>query len=150
MAEIISQHGGYKNLKSFQMAEIVYDFTFHFCKQFVPSLKQRDQMEGAARGGKQNIAEGSQTSGASKQSELRLVQVARASQEELLNDYKDFIRTKNLNLWNKNDDRIIAIRKLVYVTNKSYETYKSYLSNPESATNCALCIINQANYLLDQ
>ncbi len=150
MSQLIPKHGGYENLKSFQMAEIVFDLTFEFCRKYIPSFKMKDQIEGAARGGKQNIAEGSNTSGTSKQSELRLVNVARASLEELLNDFKDFLRTSHLPLWLKDDPRVLDIRKLVYVPNKSYTTYLSYLSAPESAANCLICLVNQANYLLDQ
>jgi restriction system protein len=148
---LISPHGGYKDLKSFQMSEIVFDFTFEFCNLYI-DLKSRtkDQMEQAARSGKQNISEGSQTSGTSKQSELRLVDVARASLEELLNDYKDFLRTNKLSLWSKDDVRAVEIRKLAYKSYRSYATYEPYLSNSESAANCALCLINQTNYLLDQ
>ena len=144
MTDLITKHGGYENLKSFQMSEIVFDLTFEFCNRYIRSLKQREQMEGAARGGKQNIAEGSSTSGTSKQSELRLVEVARASLEELKNDYKDFLRTRNLDIWDKNDQRTLEIRKLGYMSNRAYITYKPYLYNPESAANCLLCLINQA------
>src|SRR3989344_2157193 len=150
MTNIIAKHGGYENLKSFQTSEIIFDLTYEFCNRYIKSLKQRDQMEGAARGGKQNIAEGSSTSGTSKQSELRLVEVARASLEELKNDYKDFLRTRQLPLWTKNDPQALEIRQLGYVSNRSSATYKSYLDNPESAANCLLCLLNQACYLLDQ
>jgi restriction system protein len=150
MDNFISKHGGYEDLKSYQMAEIVYDYNAEFCKLYVPSLKQSDQMEGAARGGKQNIAEGSQTSGSSKQSELRLVQVARASQEELLIDYKDFLRKNGLPLWDKDDERSKVIRKLAYEPNRSYRTYMTYMQNPEAAANCAICLIKQTTYLLDR
>lgn len=150
MTQIIAKHGGYKTLLSFQTAEIIYDLTFDFCDRYVKSLKQREQMEGAARGGKQNIAEGSQTSGTSKQSELRLIQVARASLEELKNDYMDFLRTRGFVIWTKEDKRAVEIRKLSYKSNRAYTTYKSYMAEPETAANCLLCLINQACYLLDQ
>ncbi len=150
MANIIAPHGGYKNLKSFQMSEIVFDLTFEFCNRYITSFKLREQIEGAARSGKQNISEGSQTSGTSKKSELRLVDVARASLEELKLDYEDFLRTKKLNQWTKDDDRSVEIRKLAYRTDRTYKTYMTYMSEPEPAANCLLCLINQANYLLDQ
>jgi len=147
----LPKHGGYKALKSFQMSEIVFDLTFVFVQRYVPATSRtRDQMEQAARSGKQNIAEGSQTSGTSKQSELRLVSVARASLEELLQDYQDFLRSNRLPQWGKDDKRALAIRALAHRSNKSYKTYMTYLSNAESAANCLLCVINQANYLLDQ
>ena len=147
---IIAKHGGYENLKSFQMAQIAYDLNFQFCEKYVPSHKMRDQMEGAGRGGAQNIGEGSRTSGTSKQSELRLVNVARASLDELKLDYEAFLRQRNLPMWDKNDSRILVIRKLAYEPNRTYKTYMTYMTGPESAANCVLCVINQANYLLDQ
>jgi len=151
MKKIIATHGGYKNLKSFQMSEITYDLTYEFVRLYVPkNSRTSDQMQQAVRSGKQNISEGSQTSGTSKQSELRLLDVARASLEELLVDYKDFLREKSLPIWGKDDPRVLEIRRLAYAPNKSYTIYKSYLSNPESAANCLLCVINQTNYLLDQ
>lgn len=150
MTNLIAKHGGYKNLKSFQNAEIVHDFTVEFCKRYVPSFKLAEQMEGAARGGKQNIGEGSQTSGTSRQSELRLVMVARASQEELLIDYMDFLRRNGLPQWGKDDSRAQAIRKLAYTTNRSYSSYRIYMTNKETAANCAICLIKQTTYLLDQ
>lgn len=150
MTNLISPHGGYRNLKSFQMAEIVYDLTFDFCARYIADFKLKAQIEGAARGGKQNIAEGSSTSGSSKQSELRLVQVARASQEELLNDFFDFLRTKGLERWGKDDARTQEIRNLAYQPDRSDRTYKTYMTHPEIAANCLLCLIHQTNYLLDQ
>ncbi len=82
--------------------------------------------------------------------ELKLIQVARGSQEELLQDYEDFLRQRNLVLWGKNDPKSQEIRSLSYRSDRSYSTYKTYLDNPEAAANCALCLIHQANYLLDQ
>ena len=160
MTNLISKHGGYKNLQSFQMAEIVFDLTSEFCslhidKSYKPNMsynpnRQADQMLQAARSGKQNIAEGSQTSGTSKQSELRLMDVARASLEELKNDYEDFLRAHKLCVWSQNDHRALVIRQLAYSTNRSYKTYMTHMSEPESAANCLLCLINQTNFLLDR
>lgn len=147
----IPKHGGYKNLKSFQMSEIIFDFTFDFCKKYIRyGSRSRDQMEQAARSGKQNIGEGSQASAISPKTEIKLVDVARASLEELKIDYQDFLRTNSLPIWNKEDSRTLAIRKLAYLPDKSYETYRTYMTEKEPAGNCALCLINQANYLLDQ
>ena len=109
-----------------------------------------DQMVQAARSGKQNIAEGSQASGTSKKTELKLVGVARASLEELLLDYEDYLRQHELALWSKQDQRAQEIRALAYRTNRSYKTYETYLRSAESASNCAISLIHQANYLLDQ
>ena len=150
MTELITKHGGYKKLKSFQNAEIVFDLTMIFCRQYIKSLKLREQIEGAARSGKQNIAEGSSTSGTSKQSEIRLIEVARASLEELLNDYKDYLRTNSLPIWEKDDPRALAIRQLAYAANRSSGIYDAYMTHPESAANCLLCLINQTSFLLDK
>lgn len=150
MTSFIPKHGGYRKLKSFQNAEIVYDFTVEFCRVYIKSFKLSEQMEGAARGGCQNISEGSQTSGTSKQSELRLVHVARASQEELLLDYQQFLRQRGLAHWGKDDLRAQEIRKLAYMSNRSYTTYKTYMKDAEAAANCAICLIKQTSYLLDQ
>lgn len=161
MTDLISKHGGYRDLKSFQMAEIVFDLTNEFCAKYIDKSyksnktyynpnRQADQMLQAVRSGKQNIAEASATSGTSKQSEIRLLDVARASFEELLQDYLDFLRQNNLAVWQKNDPRVLAIRKLAYVSNRTYKSYMSYMSNAEIAANCILCVINQANFLLDK
>jgi len=106
----------------------------------------------AARSGKQNIAEESQASGTSKKTELKLIGVARASLEELLIDYKDFLRCNKLPLWPKEHPEAQKIRKLVYLKNRFYMTYRTYIetSPPEVAANTVICLIHQANYLLDQ
>jgi four helix bundle suffix protein len=150
MTNLIAKHGGYKTLKSFQTSVIIYDLTVEFCRRYVQSHKMRDQLEGAARSGSQNIGEGSQTSGTSKLSELRLVDVARASLDELKLDMEAFLRQNNLEIWKKDDARPLEIRQLGYRTDRTYKTYMTYMSEPESAANCLLCLINQANFLLDQ
>jgi four helix bundle suffix protein len=150
---LIPPHGGYRELKSYQNAEIVYDATVVFCDRFVDRRSRtHDQMVQAARSGKQNIAEGSMASGTSKKTELKLVGVARASLEELLLDYQDFLRQRKLRLWGKNHPTAQAVRKLVYRTNRTYETYNPYIEEapPEVAANTLICLINQTNYLLDQ
>src|SRR6476660_442768 len=89
----IPPHGGYEGLKSFQMSQLVYDATIKFCDRFInPKSRTHDQMVQAARSGNKNIAEGSQVSGTSKKMEIKLMNVARASLEELLGDYHDFLR----------------------------------------------------------
>jgi restriction system protein len=151
-SKIFSSHGGYRDLKSFQTATLIHDLTVAFCNQYKPYLtyKTYEQMTGAARSGKQNIAEGSQVSGTSKKTEMKLISVARGSLEELLLDYEDFLRQENLLLWNKDNPRVITIRQLAYQKDKSYQSYKTYLNNPESAANCLICLIHQANFLLDR
>ena len=121
---LIPAHGGYRDLKSYQNAEIVYDATVMFCDRFIDRRSRtHDQMVQAARSGKQNIAEGSMASGTSKKTELKLVNVARASLEELLLDYQDFLRQRSLTVWEKNDPTALAVRKLAYTGNRSYTTY---------------------------
>ena len=150
---LIPPHGGYKDLQSYQMAEIVHDATVVFCNRFI-SIRSRthDQMVQAARSGKQNIAEGCMASGTSKKTELKLIGVARASLEELLVDYQDYLRQHNLPLWGKEHMKAKEVRGLCYRKNRSYMTYKSYVENspPETAANTLICVIHQTNYLLDQ
>jgi restriction system protein len=149
----IDPHGGFRNLKSYQMSEIVYDATAVFCDRWIGRRSRtHDQMVQAARSGKQNIGEGSMASGTSKKFELRLVSVARASLEELLLDYQDFLRQRNLPLWEKNHPKAQNIRKLAYASNRSYMTYRPYIegASPEVAANTMLCLIHQTNFLLDQ
>ena len=149
----IDPHGGFRNLKSYQMSEIVYDATVVFCDRWIGRRSRtHDQMVQAARSGKQNIAEGSMASGTSKKFELRLVSVARASLEELLLDYQDFLRHRNLSLWGKNHPKAKQIRKLASASNRSYMTYKTYIvgAPPEVTANVLICLIHQTNFLLDQ
>ena len=150
---LIPKHGGYRDLKSFQNAAFVYDATVAFCNRFIDRRSRtHDQMVRAARSGKQNIAEGSMASGTSRKSELKLVDVARASFEELLQDYEDFLRQHGRQEWGKDDPRIQAIRRLGRATDRSYKTYRTYVEegDAETAANCLICLINQTNYLLDQ
>jgi len=149
----IRQHGGYRGLKSFQMAEIVYDATVQFCDRFVDGRSRtHDQMVQAARSGRQNIAEGSQASGTSDKTELKLVGIARASLEELLLDYQDFLRQRGLALGETDHPKAPAVRKLAYENNRSYSTYRTYIEekDEEAAANTIICLIHQTNYLLDQ
>ena len=149
---IIPPHGGYRDLKSYQMAEIIYDATVVFCDRFInPRSRTHDQMVQAARSGKQNIAEGSMASGTSKKFELKLVGVARASLEELLLDLEDFLRQRQLPRWGKDHPKAKEVRRLAYASNRTYSTYKPMLeASPEVAANTLICLIHQANYLLDQ
>jgi restriction system protein len=152
-SNLITPHGGYRNLKSFQHAELVYDATAKFCDRFIDRRSRtHDQMVQAARSGRQNIAEGSQASGTSKKFELKLVGVARASLEELLLDYEDFLRQRGLALWGKTHPTAQMVRSLAYEKDRSYMTYRSYIeaAPPEVAANTVICLIHQTNYLLDQ
>jgi four helix bundle suffix protein len=150
---LIPPHGGYRDLKSYQMAEIVYDATVAFCDRYIERRSRtHDQMVQAARSGKQNIAEGSMASGTSKKTELKLIGVARASLEELLLDYQDFLRQRGFQVWGKEEPRAKAVRGLARAVNRSYKTYTAYFEDqePETAANAAICLIHQTNYLLDQ
>ena len=103
---LIPKHGGYRKLKSFQIAQLVYDVTVRFCERYIDRRSRtHDQMVQAARSGVQNIAEGSQASGTSKKTELKLTSVARASLEELRLDYEDYLRQRELLEWPRNDPR---------------------------------------------
>jgi restriction system protein len=150
---LIPPHGGYETLQSYQMAEIVQDATVVFCDRFI-NLRSRthDQMVQAARSGKQNIAEGSMASGTSKKTEFKLIGVARASLEELLVDFKDFLRQRGLPLWGKDHLQAKEVRGLCYRKDRSYQTYRAYFEKAEAevAANAAICLIHQTNYLLDQ
>jgi four helix bundle protein len=103
---LIPKHGGYRELKSFQVARLIYDLTVRFCDRYVGKRNRtHDQMVQAARSGVQNIAERSQASGTSKKTELKLTNVARGSLEELRLDYEDFLRQRGLPIWDRDDPR---------------------------------------------
>jgi len=145
--------GNYQKLLSYKKSEVIYDFTFRFCEKFLKRGDRTiDQMVQAARSGKQNIAEGSKASVTSTEMELKLTNVARASLEELLLDYQDFLRVRDLPLWDKNSKEALYARKLGKSENESYETYRTYMETrpAEVLANAALRLIHQANYLLDQ
>jgi four helix bundle suffix protein len=149
----IPPHGGYEKLISFQKARVVYDGTVLFCGRFLrKSDRTYDQMVQAARSGKQNILEGSQASGTSKEMEIKLINVARASLEELLEDYRDYLRVRAQRLWEKDSKEALFVRKLGARKDSSYESYRTYLeSRPaEVVANILICLVHQTNYLLDQ
>jgi four helix bundle suffix protein len=146
-------HGGYKKLLSYHKALAVYDATLYFCNRFIDKKSRtHDQMVQAARSGKQNILEGSQASGTSKETEIKLTSVARSSQEELLEDYRDYLRTHGLRLWDKNSREALFVRKLGAKPDTTYESYKTYIEtrSPEVVANIIICLIHQTNYLLDR
>jgi four helix bundle suffix protein len=182
----IRTSGGYRDLRSFQIATIIYDATYWFCERFLePRSRMSDQMVQAARSGRQNIAEGSRAAATSSQTELRLTNVARASLEELLLDYEDFLRHRRLRIWAPDDPEALAVRRIGRnhpsdpsdpsnpsdQTNPPNPPDPSNPSNPSDQTdehrhaiyakwldhadpairaNALLCLINQANYLLDK
>jgi restriction system protein len=156
--------GGYRSLRSFQTTTIIYDATASFCERFIDKRSRLvDQMVQAARSGRQNIAEGSRASATSSQTELRLVNVARASLDELLLDYEDFLRQRGKRQWTKDDSEAKAVRdvgrRLFHPTDQSDRTdpsddaaYAAWLKHPDPVVvaNALICLIHQANYLLDQ
>jgi four helix bundle suffix protein len=149
----IPPHGGYEELLSFQKARIIYDATVRFCERFLDRRDRTvDQMVQAARSGKQNILEGSQASGTSKEAEIKLVNVARASLEELLEDYRDFLRVRKLALWEKDSREARFVRRLGSRENRSYKSYETYIETRPAkvVANILICLIHQTNYLLDQ
>jgi len=150
----IPPHGHYQELLSYKKSAIVYSATVKFCERFI-SIKDRtyDQMIQAARSGKQNIIEGSKASGTSKETEIRLTNVARASLEELLEDYKDYIKNRKEIIWDKDSREALYVRKLAYTKDESYEnTYEQFIETRSGVVcaNIILCLIHQCNYLLDQ
>jgi four helix bundle suffix protein len=152
--------GGYRDLRSFQIATIIYDATYWFCERFLePRSRTSDQMVQAARSGRQNIAEGSRAAATSSQTELRLVNVARASLEELLLDYEDFLRHRRLRRWAPDGPEALAVRRIGqnHPSDQAdpadhYARYAEWLDHDDPAirANALLCLINQANYLLDR
>lgn len=131
----------------------MYDGTVRFCDRFLDKRDRTvDQMVQAARSGKQNILEGCMASGTSKETEIKLVNVARASLEELLEDYRDFLRTRSHPLWEKNSREALFVRKLGSKSDVAYESYRTYIETrpPDIVANILICLIHQTNYLLDQ
>jgi four helix bundle suffix protein len=147
------QHGNYRRLLSYQKAEVVYDITFRFCQRFLAKGDRTvDQMIQASRSGKQNIAEGCKAARTSKETEIKLTNVARASLEELLTDYEDFLRVRDLKLWSKDSKQARFARKLGAAPDVTFEAYREFVETrpAEVVANLAICVIHQANYLLDR
>jgi four helix bundle suffix protein len=152
-AGFIPPHGNYRELLSYQKAEIVYDLTYRFCQRFLNKGDRTvDQMVQAARSGKQNIAEGSKAAGTSKETEVKLTNVARASLEELLVDYHGFLRVRDLRLWDKDSKEAPFVRRRGNQPNTTYEALREFCETrpAEVVANVAVCLIHQANYLLDR
>lgn len=174
---VISSHGGYRKLKSYQIAQLIYDVTVRFCNRYVDKRSRtHDQMVQAARSGVQNIAEGSQASGTSKKTELKLTNVARASLEELRLDYQDFLRHHGFEAWPPNHPamqrfrarrcsaldevrawveeelRLAAPNLTTHVPPQASTSDRSTTSIPPSilAANAALSLLNLCCYLLDR
>ncbi len=162
--------GGYRKLRSFQTTTLIYDGTVNFCRRFVSGYSRtNDQMIQAARSGRQNIAEGNRAGAVSTKSELKLTNVARASLEELLLDFEDYLRQNELPLWDPDGDEAQKVRELGSQIRNApaasllnspkdggdrarWKLYQPYLANEDPAiiANSLICLIHQANYLLDQ
>lgn len=157
--------GGYRTTCSFQTATIIYDATYWFCEKFLDARSRTvDQMVQAARSGRQNIAEGSRAAATSSQTELRLLNVARSSLEELLLDYEDYLRHRHLPQWPPNAPEALAVRQVPQKSRKDssdltdltdhqrWALYAPWLEHavPAVRANATICLIHQANYLLDQ
>lgn len=153
MDKLIPKHGGYRNLKSFQIARLVFDITIRFCDKFV-GMRSRthDQMVQAARSGVQNIAEGSQASGTSKKTELKLTNVARASLEELRLDYEDFLRQHQLPIWDYADPRRQDLIRKRFNTADQFALWVKHQEGiiEEIAANGVLALLAAACSLLDR
>jgi four helix bundle suffix protein len=149
----IPPHGGYENLVSYQKALVVYDATLYFCNRFLDKYdRTHGQMVQAARSGKQNILEGSQASDTSKQTEIFLTGVARASQQELLEDYRDFMRNRKIKEWEPEHPYARRLRQLNRTPGANYETFQKGIEHRDPAI-CAKVIaglIKVTNYLLDR
>jgi four helix bundle suffix protein len=150
---LLPPRGDYRTLISFQKAEIVYDITFRFAHKFLARGDRTvDQMIQSARSGKKNILEGSKAALTSTETEIKLTNVARASLEELLDDYRDYLRARDLAIWDKDSKEAQFVRKLGRRVPQTYEDYREFVETrpPEVVANIALCLIHQTNYLIDQ
>ena len=147
---LLPRSGGYRKLISYQKAEVVYDLTFYFCNKYLKKNDRTvDQMVQAARSGKQNIAEGSAASATSKETEIKLMNVAKASFEELLLDYMDYLRTRNYPIWEVDSKEVNAMRKLGKEHSESAYYIQLVQSRPpETIANIVITLINQTGYLL--
>ncbi|NLW80200.1 MAG: four helix bundle protein [Desulfovibrionales bacterium] len=150
---IIPPRGDYQTLLSFQKAEVIYDITHRFAHKYLGKGDRTvDQMIQAARSGKQNILEGSKAGLTFKESEIKLTNVGRASLEELLADYRDYLRVRDHVIWDKDSKEAQFVRRLGRKTPHTFELYREYVETrpPEVIANIAICLIHQTNYLLDQ
>jgi len=149
----LPQHGHYRHLRVYRVTEALYDLTYMFCRRFLKSYGDRtvDQMVQAARSGKQNIAEGNQAAATSSETEIKLTNVARASLEELLDDYEDYLRTRSLSQWNGQHPRFEPMRQWTRTENflNNYAVVAAKMSDEEMANLC-ITLCHQAIYMLGQ
>jgi four helix bundle suffix protein len=150
---LIQPDGGYRKLKSYQKTQIVYDGTIYFTRRFFrPFDRTVEQMVQAARSGKQNIAEGSMASATSKETEIKLTNVARASLEELRLDYEDFLRSRKLPIWDKQHRLVQRVRELNRTPEPNYGTFVKAIehSDPEICANVMICLITLSIFLINK
>ena len=146
----LPQHGHYRNLRVYQVTEIIYDITYHFTQHYLEKGDRTvDQMIQAARSGKQNISEGNQAAAISSETEIKLTNVAKASLEELLNDYEDYLRVRNLPQWDVRHPRYEKMRQYA----RSRQIQQDYAANiqrmnDEELANLCITLIHQATYML--
>ncbi|MBO4615483.1 MAG: four helix bundle suffix domain-containing protein [Bacteroidales bacterium] len=146
----LPQHGHYRNLRVYQITEIIYDITYYFTQKYLHRGDRTiDQMVQAARSGKQNIAEGNQAAATSSETEIKLTNVAKASLEELLTDYEDYLRVRNLQQWGQLHPRYDALRQYAR-SEKIMQDYAQQIKrlNDEEISNLCITLIHQATYLL--
>ena len=150
---IIPHRGDPTTLKSFQKAEVIYDFTFRFVHKFLERGDRTiDQMLQSARSGKKNILEGAKLGRTSREMEIKLINVAHASLDELCDDYSDYLRARDLRQWGKDSKEALFVRQLGRHQPQTYELYREFMETrpPEVLANIAICLINQATYLIDR
>ena len=152
-SKILFPHGGYRNLIVYKKSDIIYEATVLFCRRFLPQYGDRtvDQMTQAARSCKQNIAEGSSASGTSKETEIKLTNVARATLDELQEDYQDYLKSHGLTEWPLDDARIAEARELGRSMG-DWENWKTYFhsAQPEEYCNYMKVVIMQEKFLLEK
>ena len=146
----LPQHGHYRHLRVYQVTEIIYDITYYFTQKYLRLCDRTiDQMVQAARSGKQNIAEGNQAAATSSETEIKLTNVAKASLEELLTDYEDYLRVRNIQQWGQLHPRYEALRQYAR-SEKIMQDYAQQIKrlNDEEIANLCITLIHQATYLL--
>ena len=146
----LPQHGNYRNLRVYKVTEIIYDITYYFAQKYLSKGDRTvDQMVQAARSGKQNIAEGNQAAATSSETEIKLTNVAKASLEELLIDYEDYLRVRKLEQWNKLHPRFETMRQYARSEQimKDYAKYIVRMTDEEIANLC-ITLIHQAIFML--
>lgn len=149
---MIRQRGDYQTLLSYQKSVVIYQITYRFCEKYLEKGDRTiDQMVQAARSGKQNIIEGNRAAPTSTEMEIKLNNVARASLEELLEDYRDFLRARDLAVWDKQSSEAQYVRKLGMTTPLTFDLFREFVEtrSAEVVANIAICLIHQATYLLD-